>query len=83
MLNWRKNTPLVLQMLGVGEEIGALDQLLDETAEHYRAEVAFERKRLSDAIEPILITVIGALVAALALGVFPPLWDLSAAARGG
>ncbi len=75
-------TPLVLQMLAVGEETGALDQLLDETAQHYQAEVDFELKRLSDAIEPIMITVIGVLVAVLALGVFLPLWDLSAAARG-
>jgi len=76
-------TPLVLQMLAVGEETGALDQLLEETAAHYQAEVEFELKRLSDAIEPIMITVIGALVAVLALGVFLPLWDLSSAARGG
>lgn len=76
-------TPLVLQMLAVGEETGALDQLLEETAEHYQAEVEFELKRLADAIEPIMITVIGALVTVLALGVFLPLWDLSAAARGG
>lgn len=76
-------TPLVLQMLAVGEETGALDQLLEETAEHYQAEVEFELKRLSDAIEPIMITIIGALVAVLALGVFLPLWDLSSAARGG
>ena len=76
-------TPLVLQMLAVGEETGALDQLLDETSEHYQAEVEFELKRLADAIEPIMITVIGVLVAVLALGVFLPLWDLSSAARGG
>ncbi|MGB5743399.1 MAG: type II secretion system F family protein [Sedimenticolaceae bacterium] len=76
-------TPLVLQMLAVGEETGALDHLLQETAQHYEAEVEFELKRLSDAIEPILITVIGVLVAVLALGVFLPLWDLSSAARGG
>lgn len=76
-------TPLVLQMLAVGEETGALDELLEETASHYQAEVEFELKRLGDAIEPIMITVIGALVAVLALGVFLPLWDLSSAARGG
>ena len=74
-------TPLVLQMLAVGEETGALDQLLEETAMHYQAEVEFELKRLGDAIEPIMITIIGVLVAVLALGVFLPLWDLSSAAR--
>jgi len=75
-------TPLVLQMLSVGEESGALDHLLDETAEHYQAEVEFEMKRLADAIEPFVIVIIGIMVAVLALGVFLPLWDLSSAAHG-
>ncbi len=74
-------TPLVLQMLAVGEESGAVDELLDETARHYQAEVEFDLKRLSDAIEPIVIVIIGILVTVLALGVFLPLWDLSSAAR--
>lgn len=74
-------TPLVLQMISVGEETGAIDQLLDETAEHYQSEVEFEMRRLSDAIEPIVIVIIGIMVAVLALGVFLPLWDLSSAAR--
>ena len=47
-----------------------LDQLLEETALHYQAEVEFELKRLGDAIEPIMITVIGALVAVLDLLLF-------------
>ena len=71
-------TPLVLQMLAVGEESGALDELLAETARHYQAEVEFDLKRLSDAIEPIVIVI---MVTVLALGVFLPLWDLSSAAR--
>jgi MSHA biogenesis protein MshG len=74
-------TPLVLQMLAVGEESGALDELLTETARHYLAEVEFDLKRLSDAIEPIVIVIIGMMVTVLALGVFLPLWDLSSAAR--
>jgi MSHA biogenesis protein MshG len=75
-------TPLVLQMISVGEETGAVDDLLAETAEHYQNEVEYELKALSDAIEPIVIVVIGVLVTVLALGVFLPLWDLSSAARG-
>lgn len=75
-------TPLVLQMLSVGEESGSLDQLLSETAEHYQDEVEYEMKRLADAIEPIMIVIIGIMVAVLALGVFLPLWDLSSAAHG-
>ena len=40
------------------------------------------RRKLSDAIEPILITFIGGLVLILALGVFLPIWDLNTAANG-
>ena len=76
-------TPLVLQMLAVGEETGAIDELMDEVADFYEREVELELKNLSSAIEPILIVAIGIMVFILALGVFLPMWDLAAAARGG
>jgi MSHA biogenesis protein MshG len=75
--------PMVLQMLAVGEETGAVDDLLVEVAEYYEREVDYLLKNLSSAIEPILIVVIGVMVLILALGVFLPMWDLSRAARGG
>lgn len=76
-------TPLVLQMLAVGEETGALDELFIEVADFYEQEVDYDLKRLADAIEPILITAMGGMVLVLALGVFLPMWELSAATRGG
>lgn len=69
-------TPVVLQMVAVGEETGAVDELMDEIAELYTNEVQYELKTLSQQIEPILIVFLGALVLVLALGVFLPLWDL-------
>jgi MSHA biogenesis protein MshG len=69
-------TPVVLQMVAVGEETGAIDELMDEIAELYTNEVQYELKTLSQQIEPILIVFLGALVLVLALGVFLPLWDL-------
>ncbi len=75
--------PLVLQMLSVGEETGALDTLLLEVAEYYDREVEYDVKNLSSAIEPILILAVGGMVLILALGVFLPLWDLIQVARGG
>ncbi len=69
-------TPVVLQMIAVGEETGAIDELMEEIAELYSNEVQYELKTLSQQIEPILIVFIGALVLVLALGVFLPLWDL-------
>lgn len=78
--NARVFTPIALQMIAVGEETGQLDELLDQAATFYEEEIDYELKALSDAIEPILVVAIGALVLVLALGVFLPLWDLSGAA---
>jgi MSHA biogenesis protein MshG len=73
-------TPVVLQMIAVGEEAGSLDDLMVEIAAMYEREVDYELKTLSSQIEPILITFLGALVLVLALGIFLPIWDLGQAA---
>lgn len=73
-------TPVVLQMIAVGEESGALDDLTGEIADMYQREVEYDLKNLSSQIEPILIVMLGVLVLILALGVFLPIWDLGAAA---
>lgn len=74
-------TPLVLQMMAVGEETGAIDKLLSDVADFYEQEVDYDLKQLADAIEPILLVFLGALVLVLALGVFLPIWELSTSAR--
>ena len=73
-------TPMVLQMIAVGEESGSLDDLMDEIAKMYEREVDYELKTLSSQIEPILIVFLGAMVLVLALGIFLPIWDLGKAA---
>jgi len=75
-------TPLVLQMLGVGEETGNVDEMMDEVAEYYEQEVDYDLNFVGDAIEPILLIIIGIMVLILALGVFLPMWDMSSAALG-
>lgn len=75
-------TPLVLQMIAVGEETGSIDSLLNEVADFYDEEADYSLKRLSEAIEPILIVAMGGIVLILALGVFLPIWDLGSAAMG-
>jgi len=69
-------TPLVLQMLAVGEETGQVDEMLGEVADYYEREVDYDLKNLSSYIEPVLIIAIGVMVLILALGVFLPMWDL-------
>lgn len=70
-------TPVVLQMIAVGDETGELDDLLLEVAQLYEREVDYEVKTLAAQIEPVLIVFLGVIVLILALGVFLPIWDLS------
>jgi MSHA biogenesis protein MshG len=69
-------TPVVLQMIAVGEETGELDDLMNEVAEMYEREVDYEIKNLSASVEPIITIALGVLVLLLALGIFLPLWDM-------
>ena len=73
-------TPLVLQMVAVGEETGALDELMTEIADMYQREVEYDLKNLAAQIEPIIVVALGGMVLILALGVFLPIWDLGNAA---
>lgn len=69
-------TPIVLQMIAVGDETGELDEMLFEVAEMYEREVDYAVRSLAANIEPILIVFLAGLVLILALGVFLPIWDL-------
>ncbi|CAG4885208.1 MSHA biogenesis protein MshG [Georgfuchsia toluolica] len=69
-------TPVVLQMIAVGEESGALDEMMEEIGGMYQNEVEYELKTLAQQIEPILIVMLGVMVLILALGIFLPIWDL-------
>lgn len=75
-------TPMVLEMIAVGEETGELVDLLIEIADMYNRETDYSIKGLSAAIEPILVIFMGGLVLVLALGVYLPMWDLSRAVMG-
>lgn len=73
-------SPLVIQMITIGEETGQVDAMLQETAEFYEREVDYDLKKLSAYIEPILLLFLAILVLILALGVFLPMWDIGSAA---
>ena len=70
-------TPLVMQMITTGEETGRLDEMLDEAADFYEREVAYDVKTLGDYIEPVLLIIVSAMVLTLALGIFLPMWDMA------
>ncbi len=69
-------TPVVLEMISVGEEAGELDNLMTEVADMYEREVDYDIKNLAANIEPILTVALGVMVLILALGVFLPIWNL-------
>jgi MSHA biogenesis protein MshG len=75
--------PLVIQMISVGEDTGAVDELMFNVADYYEREVDYDIANLSTALQPILITFLSIMVFILALGVFLPMWDLVQMARKG
>jgi len=70
-------TPMVINMVAIGEESGNLDDMLEEIASHYDAEVEYATKGLSDALGPVLIVGLAAVVGFFALAIFLPMWDLT------
>jgi len=75
-------TPLVLQMIAVGEETGRVDELLKEVGDYYEREVDYDLSTLTARIEPILLVCVAAMVLVLALGIFTPMWDMASAMQG-
>ncbi|MGA2527449.1 MAG: type II secretion system F family protein [Smithellaceae bacterium] len=70
-------TPMVIDMIAIGEESGNIDEMLREISKHYDDEVEYAVKGLSDAIGPILIIGLAAVVGFFALAIFMPIWDLT------
>ncbi|MDE2572613.1 MAG: type II secretion system F family protein, partial [bacterium] len=73
--------PLFVQMVRVGEECGALDRLLDSAADFYDVEAEAALHTLTTLIEPLLIAILGGIVAMIALAVFLPLYSLIGSLR--
>ena len=69
--------PVVLQMIAVGEETGALDDILEESAIFYEEDVSQTMENLPSLIEPILMVVLGIGVGGMAVAVIMPLYSLS------
>ena len=70
-------TPMVIDMIAIGEETGNLDEMLRQVSIHYDDEVSYAVRGMSDAIGPILIVGLAAVVGFFALAIFLPMWDLT------
>jgi len=73
-------TPMVAQMISVGEQSGKMDEMMAKVSQYYDLEVEYTIKNLSTLIEPILIIIIGGMVLFLALAIFLPMWDMAGVA---
>ncbi len=67
---------MVTHMVGVGEETGALDQMLDRIAEFYEDQVSASVKALTSILEPIMIVVIGSIVGFIVISMYLPLFEV-------
>lgn len=68
--------PMVVQMIGVGEDTGALDQMLDKVADFYDQEVESTTESLTALIEPIMIAVLGGIVGAMVVALYMPMFKI-------
>ena len=67
---------MVCQMVGVGEETGALDTMLSKIADFYEDEVAVAVKGLTSLLEPIMIIVVGGIVGFIVISMYMPLFKV-------
>jgi type II secretory pathway component PulF len=70
-------TPMVVDMVAIGEETGNIEDMLKQVTLHYDDEVSYAVKRLSDLIGPVLVVGLAAVVGFFALAIFLPMWDLT------
>jgi type IV pilus assembly protein PilC len=68
--------PMVVQMMAVGEETGAIDEMLDKIADFYDQEVEATVNALTSLIEPILIVVMGVVIGGMIIALYLPMFDV-------
>ena len=74
---------MVVHMISIGEESGALDQMLSKIAEFYEGEVEAQLASLTAAIEPIMIVLLGICVGFIVIAMFMPLVQVIQNLTGG
>jgi type IV pilus assembly protein PilC len=68
--------PMVVQMISVGEETGALDEMLDKIADFYDQEVSATVDALTSLIEPLLICIMGVIVGGMIISLYLPMFNI-------
>ena len=68
--------PMVVQMIHVGEDTGALDEMLDKISDFYDQEVESTTESLTSLIEPLMIAVLGGIVGAMVIALYMPMFKI-------
>ena len=68
--------PMVVQMIGVGEQTGALDAMLNKIAEFYEEEVDNAVTGLMKLMEPVMIAILGTVIGSIVVAMYMPMFDL-------
>jgi len=63
-------------MVKIGEESGAIDSILEKTAEYYEQEVEASLQKMTTLIEPVLILLMGLLVGGIVISMVMPMFDM-------
>jgi type IV pilus assembly protein PilC len=69
--------PMVVQMIGIGEQTGAMDTMLQKIADFYEEEVDVAVKALTDMIEPFMMVFLGVIVGGLIIAMYMPIFELA------
>ncbi|MDH3643733.1 MAG: type II secretion system F family protein, partial [Gammaproteobacteria bacterium] len=69
---------MVIQMVAIGEEAGALDEMLDKSATYYEEQVDNAVDSLTSLMEPLIMSVLGVLVGGLIIAMYLPIFQLGA-----
>jgi type IV pilus assembly protein PilC len=69
--------PLIPQMVSVGEETGKIDEVLDKVSNYFELEVEHQVKNIESSLEPIIMIVLGIVVAGLVISIILPIYGLT------
>ena len=69
---------MVIQMVSIGEESGALDSMLSKVADFFEAEVDDAVEALSSLMEPMIMVVLGTLIGGMVIAMYLPIFKLGA-----
>jgi type IV pilus assembly protein PilC len=70
-------SPMVVQMIAIGEESGTLNQMLEKSADYLEQDIDYKIKRLTTLLEPTLTVGLGLIVGFIAVSIYQPIFDMT------